>query len=111
MGMTNRFAYMDTLYVLRLRGTDFVKIGFTTKPIEKRLAQIRTYCPAPIEIVVAGDGSREMERAHHRRLRQWHSHGEWFKLTRDVMYQILAEDYGLYTEEDMARAEAEFGIE
>lgn len=85
-----------TEYILRLRIDSFekpkpdpkvyfvrsseglIKIGFTTKPIEERLAQFRNISSGGAFLLVTVPGSKQDESFLHRTFKKDKAHGEWF---------------------------------
>ena len=66
------------------QGHSFCKIGIT-RDLGKRIAQVQTGCPVPIAEVAympMPDSSRArlVEARMHCKLKEHHSHGEWFRL-------------------------------
>lgn len=55
----------------------YVKIGFTSGPIEYRLVGIQTGAPEKLTVVAQFDGTVPQERALHRRFSAHRSYGEW----------------------------------
>lgn len=55
-----------------------VKIGFSTNPY-RRLHELRTGMSAPMDKIAVVKGSTQDERRLHKRLKIYHSHGEWFR--------------------------------
>lgn len=63
----------------------FIKIGFTSRDIEYRIAQMRTGCPFPIQVLGAIDGDQRTERALHARFAAHRHHGEWFRCDPEIL--------------------------
>jgi hypothetical protein len=61
-----------------LRAGDAIKIG-RTKNLARRLRALATGSAAPLELLAAVPGGRELEARLHRRWRQLHLRGEWFR--------------------------------
>lgn len=57
----------------------YVKIGFTTGPLEYRLPALQVGCPERIEVLATHVGKIELERSLHRRFASQRSYGEWFR--------------------------------
>jgi hypothetical protein len=62
----------------------FVKIGFTDRPIEKRLKSMQTGSWEPLAVALVLMGGRKQEREYHRRFKKWHVHGEWFRMGDEI---------------------------
>ena len=75
------------VYFLESRGR--IKIGFTTRDIRERIAELATGNPDPIELIgtiaVADD---EDDRDLHRRFAVYNDRGEWFHATPELCQQI-----------------------
>ena len=60
----------------------FVKIGFTTRPLELRVKAIQACCSRPlVAIVVLRGVTKKVESRIHDAFRDHCVHGEWFHLT------------------------------
>jgi hypothetical protein len=55
-----------------------IKIGFTTKPIEERLAQFRNISSGGAFLLATVPGSKQDESFLHRTFKKNKAHGEWF---------------------------------
>lgn len=64
-----------------------IKIG-CTRTSYRRLQQLRTWSPLPLELVAELPGGKAVERQFHDRHAEFRSHGEWFNwsptLERDM---------------------------
>lgn len=70
------------IYAIQARGTDFVKVGRTTRGgLRKRLDAMQTGCPMELCILGLYAGGREQETVvhHHLRVAGKHVRGEWFR--------------------------------
>lgn len=76
----------EIVYFLRAGG--FIKIGKTTGHPDARVAELRTGCPFPIEVIGFIPGGLEDERALHRRFQAIRAHGEWFHATTELLAYI-----------------------
>ena len=65
---------MDTIYFLE-SSNGLIKIGYSTD-IERRIRQISTMSPVPVNLIATKKGSPQHERALHSAFHR--SHGEWF---------------------------------
>jgi hypothetical protein len=61
-----------------LRAGDAIKIG-RTKNLARRLRALATGSAAPLELLAAVPGGRDLEAQLHRRWRHLHLRGEWFR--------------------------------
>lgn len=66
---------------------DRIKIGISQN-IGKRLSQLRTGAAAPITLLAACEGGAGVEKALHRKLRQFHIDGEWYRDCPDLRAAI-----------------------
>src|SRR5882672_4453578 len=66
---------------------DRVKIGYSNNP-KARIAQLRTSCPYPLEILGLRDGSREEEKRLHNKFACYRLNREWF--TRCIVIERAA---------------------
>jgi predicted DNA-binding transcriptional regulator AlpA len=57
----------------------YVKIGYTTNPIEFRLAGIQTGTPEKLTVFATVKGTPGEEKALHRRFAIYRTNGEWFR--------------------------------
>lgn len=86
------------IYFISAKGTPYVKIGRTRKPVEHRLAMLAIGCPLPLEIIrtvaVPVGSEAYVEKKLHRKFRQWRTRGEWFNLSRIEIEKTVAEIEG-----------------
>ena len=66
-----------------------VKIGFTKRRVEDRVAEGQTFSPDSIRILVESIGSKKDEARLHRRFAHLRIRGEWFELKPDLQDLIL----------------------
>jgi hypothetical protein len=75
------------LYVLACG--DFVKIGYTARPIRRRISEMETGNPSRIQVIGTRElGDHEDDRAFHDRAKPWHSKREWFHKTPELLALI-----------------------
>lgn len=67
------------------RAGDFVKIGFTKKGLESRLAQLQPGNPTPIESMGWFPADQSQESLIHDKFKTCRMTGEWFRLTPDLL--------------------------
>lgn len=72
-----RADYAGTLYVLR--AGEFIKVGFTKGDVLDRIAALQTGCPTKLFLLGTGPGGRFIERELHKILKDYRSHGEWYR--------------------------------
>ena len=81
---------MSTVYVLRAKGTNLVKIGFTAGDVEERRRALQTGCPHELVVELTFAGTMEDERRAHVIHRARRGVGEWFDLSEDQVRLIPA---------------------
>lgn len=74
---------MTTVYVMRAKGTNLVKIGFTAGDVEERRRALQTGCPHELVVELTFAGTVEDERRAHLHYRERRTIGEWFQLIED----------------------------
>ena len=67
---------------------DYVKIGFTSGPLEYRLAEIQTGSPEKLRVYARLTGTTALEAKLHRRFKHLNTHGEWFRKESDLAHWI-----------------------
>jgi hypothetical protein len=67
------------VYFVQGHGSGPVKIGYTDRPMDVRLAGLQTGSPVRLRVLATHAGDREMERRLHTMFRDWRLHGEWFR--------------------------------
>ena len=68
------------IYVVWAKGTDLVKVGFTTEhKAAKRIRELQVGCPHELEALVIAEGTEADEATFHEMLKSEHVRGEWFK--------------------------------
>lgn len=91
-----RRAQMNTvhIYFILAEGVDMVKIGKSRKPLS-RMKEMQVGCPVPLRLLLTVRANHSTERHLHAILAEHHSHGEWFRLSEQVLSLIeLAADHG-----------------
>lgn len=86
------------VYVLWAEGTDRFKIGYTADPIKKRCTAIDYMSPIPLRVAAVAPGSRDREHQLHSALREFRTHGEWFRLPEDAVWWLL-DQFGVDVEQ------------
>jgi hypothetical protein len=69
----------DLVYFVQDTASGYVKIGFTSKPIEQRLRLLQTGNPNPLAILALAPGAPVEEHRLHRRFDSDRYRREWFK--------------------------------
>lgn len=80
---------MHYVYFIRMRGTDYVKIG-NTKNVVKRVADLQVSNPYKLVIETIKEyltyqEALAAERAYHETFQQYHVRGEWFELPESLL--------------------------
>ena len=75
-------------YCYMLQAGDYVKVGYSSD-LRQRLEDIQTCCPYPVRYIclfqyATSKAAREMESFLHRKLKNFHSHGEWFHANKVI---------------------------
>ena len=73
---------MDKIYLIKSLNEGIYKIGVSKNP-NKRLKEVQTGNPAPVEIVqlYETENAYKIESALHNRYSHFNTHGEWFELS------------------------------
>jgi hypothetical protein len=79
------------IYFIRMTGTEFIKIGFTSRQPEKRLAELQTAAPSALELLCTLPGDETIESELHRRFWQYKTDGgdEWFKIPTNILTEEI----------------------
>jgi len=72
------------VYVFRILESNVVKIGFTARNPEERLAEVQAGLPHPLEIATVIRGSEKLERELHEEFARFRLRGEWFLAEDDL---------------------------
>ena len=82
------------VYFIRQSGTNYIKIGFTSRKIDKRLLEHQTSNPAKLILLGIIDGDENKEAEIHRKYWHYKSSGgsEWFELPEEIINQIVQGD-------------------
>jgi hypothetical protein len=80
---------MSKLYVLKCN--ELYKIGVTSQPMKKRLSDLQTGNPEPLEVVFTRKCSNylDMEVYFHKLFADKRIRGEWFRLTNEDLGTIV----------------------
>lgn len=73
------------IYFIEAVGSDCIKIGFTDKPLEGRLALLQTGNPLPLRVLGTMPGTKHDEKKYHRWFRKSHFRGEWHTASQDLL--------------------------
>lgn len=79
------------IYVIRIAGTETVKIGFTHSPLtlKSRLKSLETGCHQKLKVEATMPGSKLKERCMHSFCVARHLRGEWFRLSQDEVSRMI----------------------
>ena len=77
------------VYVLRMSGTNYFKIGYTGTRVTDRVAQIQTGNPRKLEIVTSWEADYSVEQHIHELLSDFQTCGEWFDLSIEDILQLV----------------------
>lgn len=79
------------VYAILARQSQKMKIGVAANP-KDRLRTIQGMCPEPLVLfAVTQGGGAKLEGLLHKRLSEWHDHGEWFHIN-PKMIAVLREE-------------------
>ncbi len=76
------------IYFVR-RGDGRIKIGFTAKDAQKRIAGLSTGAGS-LDLLATLEGGRDAERALHERFAEHRVEGEWFAISADDVADVVA---------------------
>lgn len=77
------------VYVIHAQGTNFVKIGVTTR-LTSRLSAIRTGCPYPCAVAHTWPGAYQLESELHERFAAQRREGEWFEFEGATIQEVVS---------------------
>lgn len=93
-GMEHGGGMFEQLFADRMIGavlaTGLYKIGTTINPI-RRWHQVQVHSPWELRVFAVIPGGYELEREIHDRLDEYRTRGEWFEMSRRVMFELLQE--------------------
>lgn len=78
-GMTRSCEEDGWVYFIQAPDTKNIKIGFTSRSVESRMAAMQTGHPAQLRILATVRGGMPLERTLHREFKDCHARGEWFQ--------------------------------
>jgi hypothetical protein len=78
------------VYLVHAIGTDRIKVGHTFS-LKRRLQQLQTSSPFPLQLLACWPGSAETELRIHALLSDYRKVGEWFEVPPFIGRRILAE--------------------
>lgn len=62
-----------------------IKIGYTSRSVDERLAEIQAYSPVRLVVLLELDGEQADEQELHQKFILYRSHGEWFAPTEEIL--------------------------
>ena len=77
------------IYLIKTKGNDFYKIGYTSDSINKRLKSIQTGCPYKPKVINKINGSMDQEKILHTLFKEHRTQGEWFRLDKVYLNILL----------------------
>ena len=86
------------IYLVRMQGTNYVKIGIAEKP-KKRLSSLASGNPMPLELLFSCSVNQPSHHFHldetveqeiHAELEPYRVRGEWFDLTQEQVGSVIA---------------------
>lgn len=78
-------------YVYFIRGSDKVKIGFTSDKPVKRIKSLQTGSPVKLSLIgyIFDDNACQLETELHHNFEKYHSHGEWYFYSDEIRQYII----------------------
>lgn len=89
-GRRQKGARQGLIYFVQPQGVDVVKIGFTSRPIERRLKTFQVFCWTALVLLHVTPGTEADEDRLHDRFQHLHIRGEWFRAEVDLLAHIHA---------------------
>jgi len=84
---------LPTIYFVQVdRPNGPVKIGYTGRRVQERMAEGQTFSPLELEVLVEAYGTYEDEAHLHRIFKPYHIRGEWYSpgpLLQELVYHLL----------------------
>lgn len=78
------------IYFIWAEGTQWVKIGFTSKKkVLERMRTLQTGCPLTLKVLLLYPGGQWVEEALHKKFASAKHQGEWFTITDELAAYIL----------------------
>lgn len=89
------------IYIIRRGDTDVVKIGFTgSGTAAQRVCNLQVGCPERLVLEASIPGDQRLEKRIHRHVANKHIRGEWFRLTKYDVKNLIYRMAGSVTEAD-----------
>lgn len=80
------------IYLVRMAGTDYYKIGYTENDPRRRINEIQVGNPSGLQVEAFWLGEIADEQTLHRILHRFRRHGEWFELTVPLLVEMIIDD-------------------
>lgn len=77
------------IYIVRMKGTDYFKVGYTSGTVQTRMKQLQVGNPKPLKFVTTWGGDMDAEKEVHDMLGEFRTKGEWFELTTEDLLNVL----------------------
>jgi len=88
-GRASLYVVRKYVYIARLSGTSFFKIGYSIHP-EKRVSDLQISSPVPLELFAAWIvPGQQIETQLHRKFSTRRKSGEWFELTSEDLETLV----------------------
>lgn len=92
---TENLKHTITTIVYVIKAGKYYKIGITSD-INKRLLSIQTGNPIKLDVVHTEIGNWHTERALHKTFKEYRREGEWFKLPKKIVDNIIIKGFSQY---------------
>ncbi len=76
------------IYYVQAGKKGFIKIGYAKIDVLKRIGQIQNGCPEKLKLLAVEYGSLKTERRLHEQFKEDKKRGEWFNLSKKLLYYI-----------------------
>lgn len=88
-----------TIYFLSAVGCSLIKLGWTGRPFEARLGQIRSINAPQIEVIGTIPGSLDQELDMHKEIAEYRDHDEWYHDGHELRDWIREHIIGSHSEQ------------
>jgi len=78
-----------TIYYIQPSNGGPIKIGYTSKPVEQRIAELQTGCPDKLVLLHTEQGTLDDEAAIHSKFSKHRVNGEWFRPSPELLKHIF----------------------
>lgn len=83
----------DKIYLFQAENTQYFKIGFTKGNVFRRMQSIEQSNPFTLGLLACRAGTKREEKELLRKLAGFRTRGEWFHLSDNDVFKLLAEDF------------------